>query len=163
MNFGGGPRTNRVEHPVRYYFHDTPVPGAVTRVASVKTPAALKEADFRDVEGWTGHEARAAQVDGVTFPELLAPVDDLPPATLITGIQIEGGWRRVRGVSHDNGDVATVTVNERRATITARQAGIVDWTVLIDAPGDGRIVATSADVAGNVELTPHRHLEPDAR
>lgn len=32
----------------------------------------------------------------IQFPELLAPVDDLPPATLITKIQSEGDKRQVR-------------------------------------------------------------------
>ena len=50
----------------------------------------LIHADYRSVASWTGPDARAAEVRDKAFPQLLAPLDDLPPATLITGIQIAG-------------------------------------------------------------------------
>ena len=153
VDFGGGPRTNKVDHPVRYYFHDSP--GSVTRVASVKTPVVLQGADYRSIDGWTGPEARAAEIKGIPFPELLAPVDDLPPATLITSIEPAGVQRLVRGVSHDNGEIASVTVNGRPAAITAQQAGVADWTITLDRPADGRYVAQATDGARNIELQPH--------
>ena len=105
VDFGGGPRTNRVDNPVSYFFHGTPTPGTLTRVASVKIPAVAKDDGYRSIDGWTGPEARATTVKDIPFPELLAPVDDLPPATLITSIQSEGDKRLVRGVAHDNGEI----------------------------------------------------------
>jgi len=155
VDFGGGPRTNKVENPVSYYFHDAPAPDTVTRVASVKIPAVSKDAAYRSLDGWTGTEARAAADKGVPFPELLAPVDDLPPATLLTSIQATGTKRVVRGVSHDNGEIQGVVVNGRPATITAQRAGVADWTITLDASADDRYVAQSTDRARNIELMPH--------
>ena len=155
VDFGGGPRTNRTDNPVGYYFHDMPKKGTVTRVGEARILDAVKDAEHRGIAGWTGRDARAAEVKGVAFPQLLAPVDDVPPATLITGIKVEGAKRIVQGVCHDNGEVAAVTVNGRPATITAQHAGVADWVVTLDAPADGRYVAKSTDRAGNAELTPH--------
>lgn len=153
VDFGGGPRTNKIEHPVSYYFHD--LPGSVTRVASVKTPAVLQGADYLRIDGWTGPEARAMRTKVIPFPELLAPVDDLPPATLITSIEPAGVRRLVRGVSHDNGEIATVTVNGHSAAINSQHAGVADWTITLDQPANGRYVAQAIDDARNVELHPH--------
>jgi len=61
----------------------------------------------------------------------------------------------VRGISHDNGEIATVSVNGRPATITAQHAGVADWTITLDAPADGRHIAKATDLAGNAELVPH--------
>jgi len=155
VDFGGGPRTNKVDYPVRYYFHDTPAAKQVTRVVSVKTPATLKDADFRAVAGWTGPDAQGAIVKEVAFPELLAPVDDLPPATLITRVIAKGDKRIVQGVSHDNGEVQSVSVNGRPAKITAQHAGVAAWSIELDAMPSGRFVALATDQAGNIERTPH--------
>jgi hypothetical protein len=62
----------------------------------------------------------------------------------------------VTGISHDNGDIVSVTVNGQQAKIVANSAGVVDWSVELALPSDGRITATAADRAGNVELTPHQ-------
>jgi hypothetical protein len=155
VDFGGGPRTRKTEHPVRYFFHDTPTPGRVRSVATVQTPAALLNGDYRSINGWTGQEARAAEGPGFAFPQLLAPVDDLPPATLITSIEAAGTRQLVRGVSHDNGTVAAITVNGQLATITSQQAGVADWSIELDRASDGRYVARATDQAGNAELLPH--------
>ncbi len=163
VDFGGGPRTNRTDYPVGYYFHGTPKKGTVTRVAEARLLDAAKDTDYRSVSGWTGRDARAAEVKPVAFPQLLAPVDDLPPATLITGIKVEGGKRIVCGVSHDNGEVAAVSVNGRPATITTQHAGVADWVVTLDPPTDGQYVATATDQAGNVELVPHALRTQPAR
>jgi len=155
VDFGGGPRTNRIDHPIRYYFHDSPTPGVVTRVANAKIPSTVGDADFRSIDGWTGRDLRAAVVKDIGFPELLAPVDDLPPATLITDIRADGAKRIVRGVSHDNGEIATVSVNGQPAKMTTQHAGVADWIITLDAPADGRFIATATDRTGNVERTPH--------
>jgi hypothetical protein len=160
VDFGGGPRTKRTEHPVNYFFHDTPAAGTLTRVASVQTPDAMKDGGYQSVAGWTGPEARAAKIKSLAFPDLLAPVDDLPPATLITSIQPNGSRQIVRGISHDNGEIATISVNGLPATITARHAGVADWTIAMDAPASSRYVATATDLAGNAERLPHEVLHP---
>jgi G8 domain len=159
VDFGGGPRTRKTEHPVSYYFHGSPTPGTVTRVASVNTPAAMKDGPYRSLDGWTGQEARAAEVTRLAFPEILAPVDDLPPATLITNIQPDGTRRMVRGISHDDGRIATISVNGLPATITSQQAGVADWTITLDAPANGRYFATATDLAGNAERLPHEVIQ----
>jgi hypothetical protein len=155
IDFGGGPRTNKVEPAASYYFYDTPKPGVTMRVASGRFSGVAKDAAYRSIDRLTGGDARAIEVSRIPFPELLAPVDDLPPATLITSIRSEGTRRIVRGVSHDNGEIASVTVNGRAATITGQQAGVADWTITLDTPASGRVVATATDKAGNVELLPH--------
>ncbi len=69
----------------------------------------------------------------------------------------------MRGVSHDNGEIATITVNGHPATIIAQHAGVADWTLTLDGPASGHYVAQATDRAGNAELTPHEvrpHAEP---
>ncbi len=125
------------------------------RVAGVKSVEATRDGSYHGIDGWTGHEVRAAEVKGIAFPQLLAPVDDLPPATLITSVQPEGTRRIVRGISHDDGEIATVSVNGHPATITTQHAGVADWVITLDAPADGRYFAKATDLVGNAELVPH--------
>ncbi|CAN5466917.1 hypothetical protein BH11PLA2_BH11PLA2_20840 [soil metagenome] len=155
VEFTGGPRSNKLANPVSYYFHDFPDPGTVSIVASAKVIAAANAANFRNIADWTGADARLAPANATVFPKLFAPVDDLPPATLITSIRVEGTKRIVSGVSHDNGEIATVVVNGQPAKITFQQAGVAEWTITVEASVDGRYIAKSTDRVGNVELTPH--------
>ena len=154
VDFSGGPRSNRTDNAVNYYFHDAAL-GRVTRVAALKTLDPAKHADYHGIDGWTGRDTRAAVVKDVAFPQLLAPVDDLPPATLMTSIREEGEKRIVSGVSQDDGEVATVTVNGKSAKITVQHAGVADWVVTFDGPTDGRYLAQATDRAGNSERIPH--------
>ncbi len=155
VDLGGGPRNKKLENPVIYYFHDTPEAGTVTEVVSAKFPEAIRDPGFHTIENWTGRDVRAAEVKDVPFPELLSPVDDLPPATLITGVRRVDGRLVVRGVAEDNGEVATVRVNGQTAQIICQQAGIADWEITLDLPADGHLIAISTDRAGNVERMPH--------
>lgn len=102
---------------------------------------------------------RAATVRGVSFPELLTPIDDLPPATLITNVTPEGTRRILRGVAHDDGEIATVTVNGTPAQITSQHAGVAEWTITLEAPSNGRFIAQSVDRSGNAEQIPHQLSE----
>lgn len=163
VDLGGGPRQEKVEHGVAYYFHDSSGDGRALKVVSAHTPigAANEPAgEYKPVEGFTGKDVRAAEVSGVTFPALLEPLDDLPPATMITSVRrAEGGRVRVTGVSQDNGDIAAVTVNGRPATFSRNGTGIADWEAELQSPaaaGDGAIAieARATDDAGNVEQTP---------
>jgi hypothetical protein len=154
VDFGGGPRTRKTEPAVSYYFHDAPTPGTVMSVASANNARAMKDGSYRSIDGWTGREVRAAEVKNIAFPELLAPVDDLPPATLITRVQAEGTRRTICGVSHDDGAIAIVSVNGHPATITTQHAGVADWVITLDTPADGRYLAKATDLVGNAELIP---------
>lgn len=155
IGFGGGPRTNKTEHPVSYYFHDLAAAGSVTQVMSAKLSALGKASDSHGIGDWMGSEAHAVLVQRIDFPQLLSPVDDLPPATLITCVKSEGAKRIVCGVSHDNGEIASVTVNGKSAKIISQQAGVADWAITLDTPSDGRFLAQALDRAGNKELNPH--------
>ena len=155
VDFGGGPRTNKLDNPVSYFFHDSPTSGTTTQVASVRIPSVAGDALYKSVVNWSGPEARVVSIKEFPFPDLLAPVDDLPPATLVTSIESHGAKRIVRGVSHDNGEVQLVTVNGLPARITVQHAGVADWVISLELPADGQLIAQSSDGEGNVELTPH--------
>ena len=161
IGFGGGPRTRRTDNPVACFFHAIPKTSAVSAVVSVRLSEGARDPELPIVEGWTGADARAHQVSNVTFPELLSPKDDLPPATLITRIEpVDDRWR-ISGVTHDNGDIAGIHVNDQEATILARHAGVVDWTITLEAPADRLIVASAIDMNGNREQAPHEFVLPD--
>ena len=126
--------SSKLQHGITYYFHDHFEKGLTTKVVSVKYPDLMKDGDYKTLDGFTGNNARAIQVKDVEFPTLLDPVDDLPPATLITSVRLNGGKVHVRGVSHDNGFLEGVTVNGAKATILSATAGVVDWEITIDQP-----------------------------
>ena len=160
VDLGGGPRNKKLKNPVTYYFHDTPEPGRTTKVVSAGYSDG-NAPDYQAIKGFTGPAVRAAVVnDPVPFPELLSPVDNLPPATMIRSVRrVDGRWQ-VTGVSHDNGDITAITVNGATAAVTARAAGVVDWSATLDPPAltanDGAIAAHATDAAGNVETMQHR-------
>jgi len=163
VDFGGGPRTNKTDKPVSYFFHDFPTQGIVSRLASRKDAGTLTGSDYDSAADWNGSDTSVAEVKNVEFPQLLAPVDDLPPATLITSIKSEGAKWLIRGVSHDNGEIATVSVNGVSAKIINHHAGVADWQVTLDAPGDDSYTAKAVDSAGNAELMPHNVGSKDLR
>lgn len=95
------------------------------------------------------------------FPNPLAPVDDEPPATVITHVQpTESGRLLVRGTTSDNGHVSQVTVNGNEVRQCA--PSYAEWELTLDTPGDKRLIATARDAEGNSEQTPHIRLV-DAR
>ena len=57
--------------------------------------------------------------------QLLDPVDDIPPATIITSVRREGSNVVVHGVSHDNGDIVSVSVNDN-AALDSTSPGVTD-------------------------------------
>src|SRR5205823_1566555 len=84
------------------------------------------------------------------FPGPLDPVDDLPPATVITHVGRPAPDRLlVRGTTSDNGAVAKVLVNGRRAR--ALSANFGEWEVLLEGvrPGSVEVTARAEDAAGN--------------
>ncbi|HZL35979.1 MAG TPA: G8 domain-containing protein [Tepidisphaeraceae bacterium] len=154
VDLGGGPRNDKLENGVVYYFHDMPAPGRAIKVVSVHFPQLMNDGDYKSIPGFTGPDVRAAEVPDPLFPRLLDPIDDLPPATLITSVQSSAGKIRVQGVSEDNGEVTAVLVNGKPAKIISSQNGVADWEITIDAKGVNSVEARATDAAGNIEKTP---------
>lgn len=152
VDLGGGPRNDKLQHPVAYYFHDYPSEGRVTKVLSARF---ADDSTYRSVDGFTGKDVRASEVEGPQFPTLLEPVDDLPPATMITSVQKVKNMLVVRGVTQDNGDLGSVTVNGRAATISSSHAGVTDWEASVDPRESIQLVAKAVDSAGNAEKDGH--------
>ena len=158
VDLGGGPRNDKLENAVTYFFHGYPAAGEVTKVMSTKFPASAS-AEFASVDKFTGKDVRAAKSAAVAFPQLLAPVDDLPPATVITSARKQAdGKLLVRGVTQDNGEVAEVTVNGQKAKLVSQHAGVADWEITLPAAKD--VSATARDKAGNPERNGHKLLLP---
>ncbi|HVR73109.1 MAG TPA: hypothetical protein VMT52_02200, partial [Planctomycetota bacterium] len=156
VDLGGGPRNDKLQNSVAYFFHDMPEKGLTRKVVSVEFSKLMTDGDYRSIEGFTGKDVRAAAVEGVEFPSLLEPVDDLPPATIILSVRRVEARLVVRGMSHDNGDVASVLVNGSEGRIVSNSAGVADWEAVIEPPADGLVSAGASDRAGNEEKTPHR-------
>jgi G8 domain len=91
-----------------------------------------------------------------SFPRPLDPVDDLPPATVITLTRaLDGSRLLVRGTTLDNGTVAQVLVNGQPAR--ALTPNFAEWEVVLSGVPAGavKVTAHAADAAGNVEKRPH--------
>ena len=93
-----------------------------------------------------------AEVKDIPFPELLHPVDDLPPATVITGVVKQAdGKLLVRGASSDNGAIVRVLGQWARGQIDGGEffsMGGADYRSI-----HGNAYAT--DDSGNVEKLKH--------
>jgi hypothetical protein len=140
---------------VPVYIHDYFGPGRHAKVVSVKAKADLADGNqYRAEPPLTGNESRAAEVSDVEFPELLTPVDDLPPQTVITHVlKLADEKLRVRGVVADNGAVKRVLVNDQPAQLDAATG---QWEIELSPGGDhGKLIARSEDEAGNAEKLPH--------
>ena len=163
VNRGGAQRpAPTTARGVPVYIHDLFGPGRDAKVES--TAAKDFGADglrYRECDGITGDESRLAEVKHVAFPQLLKPVDDQPPATIVTwpvvGIPVraDGGRLLVRGTSTDNVKIRRVTVNGVDAAPV--DDDFLQWEVTLTGvePGPLTITAVSKDDAGNVEQTPH--------
>jgi hypothetical protein len=137
------------------YLHDYPAKGRTLQFVGTNFPQQIAAGDYSEVEGLTGPLVRAAAVKDVEFPELLAPIDDLPPATLILSARLVGRRLQLRGLAHDNREVQEVQVNDRPAKIVARHAGVVEWEAELEPAAGERIAARSIDAQGNVEVRAH--------
>jgi hypothetical protein len=158
FNRGGTVRVNPiVDKGVPYFVHDYFGPGRHAKIVSTKSADLLQDGNkYRTEVPLTGDESLVAEVSGVAWPAVLDPVDDVPPATIITRVRREGDKLVVRGVSHDNGDITSITVNGVAAKVLANDAGVVDWEIAIAPPTDGKLTAFATDKAGNREQTAHR-------
>jgi hypothetical protein len=160
-NLGGGPRpTPKSEKGVPIYFHDWNGTGRTMMVVSMKSGEFKARPDaFQSVANLTGDESRAAQVKDIEFPKIAEPIDDLPPATVITSVKQVDGTVIVRGVCSDNGEVKTVTVKLRSggrvATKLVKPTGLEFEAEILFTPTEPLSVeAAGEDKAGNVEKTP---------
>jgi hypothetical protein len=90
------------------------------------------------------------------FPQPLEPVDDMPPATVITQV-IRSGDKQliVRGTTSDNGKVTHVLVSGHDAR--AVRENFAEWETVLTIKGDGptSVSARAEDSAGNGEPIPH--------
>jgi hypothetical protein len=161
VNTGGGLHvTPRTPQGVPVYLHD--FFGSNHHAKVTATNARDFGADglrYRSEDPWTGNEARLAEVADVAFPQLLNPVDDLAPITVITHVRrAEGNRVIVRGTTSDNGTVKRVRVNDREAH--PLRANFAEWEVVLDdvPPGDCKLEARAEDAAGNVEQRPHERV-----
>lgn len=150
VDLGGGPRNKKIEHGVAYYFHDYPAAGQTTKVVSTKNREMVSDGQYAPIKGFTGPDVVATRANNVSFPTLLNPVDDLPPATMIRSVRRSAAGVVVSGITHDNGQIKLVHVNGRPAQILSSHAGVSDWTIALT--GDTKqITAAATDEAGNVE------------
>ena len=158
FNLGGSQLVEPfVDRGVPYYVHDYYGPGRDAKIVSIRARHLLADGNaYREERPITGDESRIAEIQNVEWPKLLDPVDDIPPATIITSVHRDGGQLIVRGVSHDNGDILSVVVNKIQTRILSSKAGVVDWKATVDPPDDGMLVASAIDRTGNVEKTSHR-------
>ena len=100
----------------------------------------------------TGDESRVLEVRDVAFPQLLDPVDDQPPSTVITHVtRTAVGWL-IRGSAADNGEIKEVTVNGVAAR--AVRENYAEWEVTLPKQDSVEITALARDAAGNVEKQP---------
>jgi hypothetical protein len=141
---------------VPIYFHDYFGPGKTAKVLSVKSRDVAADGDaFREEPGLTGKNTRVTVVQDVPFPKLLDPVDDLPPATVITHVRRSGGTLVVRGTTADNGTVTKVLVNGQPARALAPNFAEWEAVLALDEGVPKEVRAQGTDAAGNVEPRPH--------
>ncbi len=142
---------------VPIYVHDHYGPGRHAKVVSMLAKDELSDGhDYAKSPPLAGDQALVAEVSNIEWPTLLEPIDDEPPATIITKVQEQGKQLHVQGVSHDNGTITAITVNGQLASITANDSGVVDWQITLTAPSDGKLIAAATDDSGNVEQAGHR-------
>ncbi|MFT7640881.1 MAG: hypothetical protein ACI9G1_002625 [Pirellulaceae bacterium] len=151
----------KLQQPISYYFHDFPNKGETSKVVSIKFPEQMKDGKYDSLEGFTGTNARIASVSNVEFPQVLNPVDDLPPATTVTyppagaSLKLTDGTLIVRGTTTDNVKTSRVIINGVAAQDV--DYNFHQWSARLTGikPGSLTITATAEDAAGNVEQTPH--------
>ena len=102
VNLGGGPRTPpQTPHGVPVYLHDYYGPGRHAKVVSTHAPRPAGRRQHLP-RGAAADRRRVARGRGARrrVPQLLDPVDDLPPATVITHVRREtDGTLHVRGTA----------------------------------------------------------------
>ncbi|RIK83764.1 MAG: hypothetical protein DCC68_02990 [Planctomycetota bacterium] len=161
---GGGAEVDpQTPTSVPVFLHDYFGPGKHAKIVSTAAGDFPKDSqEFRREPPLTGEESRVAEVKDVAFPKLLDPVDDAPPATIITypprGVSAKRDGNRllVRGTTTDNVRTKRVVVNG----VAARDVdyNFHQWEAVLEnvSPGEVTIEAHAEDAAGNVERNAHR-------
>ncbi|HJZ92773.1 MAG TPA: G8 domain-containing protein [Gemmataceae bacterium] len=153
VNLGGGPRPQpKTPKGVPIYLHDWYGPGRHAEVVSTRAKDLYGDGTgFGEEVGLTGDESRRKEVTNVSFPKVLDPVDDLPPATVITSARLDGDRLIIRGTTGDNGVVKRVLVNGVEAKPT--RDNFAEWEAVV--PPVEKVTAHAEDAAGNVERLRH--------
>lgn len=156
VNRGVGTRVPPITNGVPIFIHDYFGPGRDAKLVSTAAKDLMEDGNtYREEPPLTGDESRVAEVSGIEWPKLLNPIDDLPPATIITSIRRTADIIDISGVSHDNGDIVSIQVNGHDAEVMTTSAGVVVWRVSLNVPADGRLIASASDRDGNKEQTGH--------
>jgi hypothetical protein len=160
---GGAEIEPKTPTSVPVYLHDYFGPGRHAKIVSTHAKD-FSQADksYRDERPLTGRDSRVAEVQDVPFPKLLDPVDDLPPASIVSwprvghAARLEGGALVVRGTTTDNGRVKRVVVNGVEAHST--DYDFTQWEARLSGvkPGKLTLEAHAEDESGNAEITRHR-------
>ena len=89
-----------------------------------------------------------------SFPQL-KPTDDLPPATVITGIQVREGKVLIEGTTLENNLISEVIINGKQAN--NMRDNFTEWSVTLPVSSidNGIISAHAVDDSGNKEILPH--------
>lgn len=145
----GQPKDAPADDLIPYVFHDWYGPGRHAKLLTAQMAEKANDGlEYKEGPApFVGRKMKSAEAKDIAFPELLTPVDDLPPATVITSVS-KGA---VRGTTSDNGVVKRVLVNGVEAKATA--PNFSEWEAAIEAPG--KIEAWAEDAAGNVESNKH--------
>jgi hypothetical protein len=157
VNLGGGPRPQpKTEKGVPIYIHDWFGAGKTALVVSTRSPEYKAHPnEFREEKDLTGDESRASETS-VEFPTPVHPIDDLPPATVITSIRKNGSKLVVSGTCTDNGTVKQVLVSGQPAKGTS--PNFATWEIELDAANLKTVAAHAEDEAGNVEKLAHEMM-----
>jgi hypothetical protein len=156
VNRGGGPRPEpKTSTGVPVYVYDWFGPGRHALVVSTHSPEYKQDPGrYHEEPPLTGNDSRVVEVTDVDFPQLLSPIDDLPPTTVITRVEkLADGRVRISGAAADNGDIKQVLVNGQAAAELA--PNFAQWQVTLDAKAAAKIIAHATDGAGNVEQLAH--------
>jgi hypothetical protein len=164
VDMGGGARTkDLVISGVPVIIHDLFGSGKhASFVSSRDTRFNKNKANFREQKPFTGEDSRVADAPDAKFPNLLNPIDDQPPATIITwpihGLPVtlsKDGTLEIRGTSTDDYKIQEVSVNGVKASDIDYNFG--QWTAKLSGlkTGTHKLTATAIDTSGNREQTPH--------
>ena len=155
INLGGGPRPQpQFEKGVPITLHDWFGPGRHAQVISIRSPEYKAHPDaYRAEPPLTGDESRVTDVSDIDFPQLLDPIDDLPPSTVILLVTPREGQLLVQGTCSDNNAVKRVLVNGQAARATTDN--FATWEITLERSDLSEIIAHGEDEDGNVEQLSH--------
>ena len=102
-----------------------------------------------------GYVPSKDDADRGAFRGLSSFRDDMPPVTTMTSVVRDGNIVRIQGSVADTSDVKSVTVNGHAAQST--RDSFAEWELTLDAPAGTPLTlsASSIDVNGLAEQTPH--------